>query len=230
VLVLRHCTLVPGLSLKPDGSPVSPGAPSLVIEHPFTTVVLEHCITGPLQVVDGAKVTIDDCIIDAGAPTTPAYGGLAAGTPGAALRIEASTVVGQVHAQRLERASDTIFHAARAATDPPTAAAVRAQRTQKGCVRFCWLPADSIAPRRHRCLPSDAHPGARPHFASLRYGQPAYMQLSASTHPAILRGASDEGEIGVMHALAQPRREDNLRVRLDEYLRYGLNAGLFHVT
>jgi hypothetical protein len=56
------------------------------------------------------------------------------------------------------------------------------------------------------------------------------MQLRASTHPALLRGASDEGEIGVMHALAQPQREDNLRTRLDEYLRHGLDAGLFHVT
>ena len=41
---------------------------------------------------------------------------------------------------------------------------------------------------------------------------------------------SDEGEIGVMHALARPQREANLRIRLDEYLRHGLRAGLFHAT
>jgi hypothetical protein len=229
-LILRHCTLVPGLSLQPDGSPTSPGTPSLVIEHPFAQIVLAHCITGPLNIADGAKVTIEDCIIDAGAPTSPAYMGLAANKPGPALKIENSTVIGKVHAQRIDRASDTIFFAGRATGDPPTSAPVRAQRTQRGCVRFCWLPVDSIAPRRHRCLPSDAFPTAWPHFAATRYGRPSYMQLRASTHPALLRGASDEGEIGVMHALSQPQREDNLRTRLDEYLRHGLDAGLFHVT
>jgi hypothetical protein len=36
--------------------------------------------------------------------------------------------------------------------------------------------------------------------------------------------------MGVMHALFQPQRETNLRIRLDEYLRFGLHAGLFYVT
>ena len=36
-------------ALNPDGSAVSPGAPSLVVEHPFAKVTLERCITGPLQ-------------------------------------------------------------------------------------------------------------------------------------------------------------------------------------
>ena len=118
---------------------------------------------------------------------------------------------------------------ARAAADP-WPATVWAQRTQQGCVRFCWLPTDSIVPRRHRCLPDAGHRDARPHFASLRYGHPAYMQLRASTAREIRHGASDEGEMGVMHALSQPQREANLRIRLDEYLRYGLDAGIFHVT
>jgi hypothetical protein len=42
--------------------------------------------------------------------------------------------------------------------------------------------------------------------------------------------AADGGEMGVMHALFQPQRETNLRIRLDEYLRFGLHAGLFYVT
>jgi hypothetical protein len=36
--------------------------------------------------------------------------------------------------------------------------------------------------------------------------------------------------MGVMHALFQPQRETNLRIRFDEYLRFGLHAGLFYVT
>ena len=57
-LVLRDCTLVPGLALNPDGSAASPGAPSLVVEHPFAKVTLERCITGPLQIVGDAEVTL----------------------------------------------------------------------------------------------------------------------------------------------------------------------------
>ena len=44
------------------------------------------------------------------------------------------------------------------------------------------------------------------------------------------RAPTTSGEIGVMHALYQPQRETNLRIRLDEYLRFGLHAGIFYVT
>jgi hypothetical protein len=56
------------------------------------------------------------------------------------------------------------------------------------------------------------------------------MQLRRATHPAIRTGASDESEMGATHELYQPQRETNLRVRLDEYLRYGLEAGFFYAT
>src|SRR6185369_14304921 len=49
-LVLRDCTLVPGRALGPDGSALAPGAPSLIVEHPFARITLERCISGPLQV------------------------------------------------------------------------------------------------------------------------------------------------------------------------------------
>lgn len=228
-LVLRHCTLVPGLSLLPDGSAAAPGVPSLVIAHPFATLRLEDCITGALRVVSGAEVEIAGSIVDAGAASAVAYAGLDGAAPGGSLHIHTSSVVGKLHARTIELASDTLFHAALAEGDD-WIAPVRAQRTQHGCVRFCWLPPDAIVPRRYRCLPDAARPEARPQFNSLRYGQAAYLQLRDGTHPALFRGASDEGEIGAMHALAQARREDNLHIRLDEYLRLGLRAGIFHAT
>jgi hypothetical protein len=69
-----------------------------------------------------------------------------------------------------------------------------------------------------------------PHFTSLRYGDPGYAQLRGATDRVIREGAEDEGEIGVMHPLYQPQRETNLRIRLDEYLRFGLHAGFFYAT
>ena len=34
--------------------------------------------------------------------------------------------------------------------------------------------------------------------------------------------------MGAFHFLYQPQRESDLRTRLDEYLRVGLEAGIFH--
>ena len=80
---------------------------------------------------------------------------------------------------------DGIGAEARAALAPADswAVPVRAERKQVGCVRFSWLPFNSILPRRHRCQP-DSNAAARhiaPRFTSLRYGTPAYGQLATST-------------------------------------------------
>jgi hypothetical protein len=50
------------------------------------------------------------------------------------------------------------------------------------------------------------------------------------TATEIREGADDEAEMGAFHELFEPQRETNLRVRLDEYLRFGLEAGIFYVT
>ena len=232
-LILRDCTLVPGLTLKTNGDAVSPGQPSLVIEHPFTTVRLERCITGPLRVVAESDVTVElvDCIVDGGSPDAVAYAGDAADTPGAAITLRECTVIGKVHARLVQLASNCIFFARLAAGDPPTAAPVRVERRQEGCIRFSFVPSGSITPRRHRCQPDADHPDdVLPHFTSLRYGDPGYCQLRGATSITIRQGAGDEGEMGVMHALFQPQRETNLRIRLDEYLRFGLHAGVLFAT
>ncbi len=70
----------------------------------------------------------------------------------------------------------------------------------------------------------------RPRFVSLRYGDPAYCQLSRWCAGEIRRGADDESEMGVFHDLYVPQREANLRARLDEYLRFGLEAGVLYAT
>ena len=52
-----------------------------------------------------------------------------------------------------------------------------------------------------------------------------------STNNASIRaGADDEAEMGAFHDLFQPQRESNLRTRLDEYVRFGLEAGIFFET
>ena len=91
------------------------------------------------------------------------------------------------------------------------------------------MPVGSITPRRFKCVP-DKDPEVRPHFTSLRYCDAGYCQLRRITDRSIREGASDGGEMGVLHPLMQPQREINLNLRLDEYLRFGLHAGIFYAT
>ena len=128
-------------------------------------------------------------------------------------------------------ASNTIFLARLAAGDG-WQFPVHVDQRQQGCVRFSFVPAGSRTPRRHKCQPASAADAARarPQFTSLRYGDPGYGQLSARCAAEIRAGADDESEMGAFHDLYQPQRETNLRVRLDEYLRFGLEAGIFYAS
>ena len=67
-------------------------------------------------------------------------------------------------------------------------------------------------------------------LTALRYGQPGYGQLRPDCPPEIWQGADDEAEMGVFHDLYWPQREANLRIRLEEYLRFGLEAGIFYAS
>ena len=134
-LVLRHCTLVPGLGLDARG-------PSLVIESAAARVELDSCIAGGLQVAGAAGVTISNSIIDATSETAVAYAG-AGDSPGGALRIMNSTVIGRVHTNFLELARNTIF-AARPIQDDSRPAPVLADRAELGSISHCYLPPGSI--------------------------------------------------------------------------------------
>jgi hypothetical protein len=46
----------------------------------------------------------------------------------------------------------------------------------------------------------------------------------------IRTGAEDQSEMGAMRDLYVPQREAHLRARLGEYLRFGLEAGIFYVS
>ena len=126
-----------------------------------------------------------------------------------------------MNAEVLELGSNTIF-----------LERVTARRKQEGCVRFSYLPLDSEVPRRHRCHPENESEAekVRPQFTSLRYGDPGYCQLGRWGAAEIRRGADDESEMGAFHGLFAPQREANLRTRLDEYLRFGLEAGILYAT
>ena len=69
-----------------------------------------------------------------------------------------------------------------------------------------------------------------PSFTSIHYGDPGYGQLHLSCPVEIRTGAEDGSEMGVFCHLKQPQRETNLRIRLEEYLPFGLDPGVIYVT
>jgi hypothetical protein len=210
-LILRHLTVVPGNTIT--------------IESPNTILEIHDSIVGSIISSDGAEVTIKNSIVDAVDQAEAAYSGVAPGEPGAPLRVENSTIIGTIHTLMMELASNTIFLAVAA---EPTVFPVNAERLQAGCVRFSYVPPGSRVPRMHRCQPGNT--GVRPVFTSLRYGDAGYCQLSPRTSVEITEGADDRAEMGAFHDLYQPQRVGNLRARLDEYLRFGLEAGIFFAS
>lgn len=222
-LTLRHCTLVPGTN------------PCLIVKSPNpasttnTRVEIDHCITGGIRTDEIVEVRISDSIVDATSEMLAAY----AGTDfyGGPLRITNSTVIGLVRTSILRLASNSIFLASIADADRKTLIApLLAEQRQEGCVRFSFLPDGARVPRRFYCQPENDASLIRPEFVSTRFGDPGYCQLSASCPPEIRAGADDESSMGAFHDSFEPQKEARLRTRLEEYLRFGLEAGIFYAT
>jgi len=164
-------------------------------------------------------------------------------SPGPPTALRRTTVFGAVHVRELSLASEVIF-----------TAPVMAQRRQAGCARFSYVPEESQTPQRYRCQPDLAltqraqelglaseedlplfertliGTRLRPSFTSVHYGDPGYAQLGLTTAEELRTGAEDGSEMGAFSHLKQPQREANLRIRLEEYLPFGLEAGLIYVT
>lgn len=189
---------------------------------------ITRCIVGILQLESAiSRLTLRDCLVVQEATASP---DVLIAAPKSDVEIDQTTVLGGTQVRVLE-ASNSIF-------DLP----VVAQRRQQGCVRFSYVPAGSRTPRRHRCQPDTAIDAAGkgadqaairrrvvPAFESRRYGDPDFGQLDLRTAEEIRHGADDGSEMGAYSFLKQPQREANLRGALDEYLRLGLEAGLFFV-
>lgn len=218
-LRIDHCTVV-----------MAPGAKKLTVASSSANngqlvVRVERSICGTINLPPSVKqLQVKESIIDGG-------GGPAIQAPGVRADLEASTFFGHVGAKMLE-AGNSIF------TQP-----VISKLRQAGCVRFCYVPEDSVTPRRYRCQPDlalkDVTDAAaqqsirsriNPSFTSNNYGQPGYAQLKLTVPSEITSGADDGAEMGAFCFLKQPQREANLRSSLDEYLRFGLEAGIFYVT
>jgi hypothetical protein len=224
-LVLTHCTIVPGLSLLPQGAPRFPGLSSLLADLPGLQVTLAKSIIGGMQVAALATASITDSIVDACDPTAVAYAAPDGSSGGGSLSLTGSTVVGKLHVSLITLISNSIVCAGLSPGDTWTAP-LWADRKQAGCVRFSYLPAGSVVPRQFACV-EPLEGVLAPVFYSLSYGSPGYAKLLPTTCSTIRRGADDGSEMGAFHFVMGPMRETDLRVRLQEYLPAGLEFGIY---
>ncbi len=243
-LNIKHCTLVPGLALDPDGNPLHPGSPSLQAADTNTSLEIEidSSITGLLRLPkDMVRLSIRDSILNGlnSAAIARVSTDVKTGPPAV---LERTTVFGNVLVKELILANEVIFNGE-----------VLSEKTQSGCIRFSFVSLTSKTPRRFRCQPDLAlHKYAKEHektvadltaderslvisrvvpgYTSVNYGHPAYCQLSYSCCDEIKTGSEVGSEIGVFRSLRQPQRASNLRIRLEEYLPFGLKPGLIYVT
>ncbi len=159
-------------------------------------------------------------------------GGPGGDQPAPPVVLENVTVFGACHFREITLASNVIFQGI-----------ARSDRRQEGCVRFSYITPGSRVPRRYRCQPdlaieniSDpileelARTRIRPSYTSARHGDPGYAQLAGDSACKIKTGAENESEMGAFNLLLQPQREANLRIRLEEYLPFGLEPGLIYLT
>jgi hypothetical protein len=245
-VVIRHCTLVPGWGLRHDCEPMRPAEPSLEVYATKVCVRVDHSIVGAIYALldevtgDPIRVDVADSIVDATSSTRQAIGGAVYPRGHIHLTLERTTVFGTVSAHSLALGENSIV-----------TGRVDVTRRQTGCLRFSYVPEGSRTPRRYACQPDGAEqaanataPGGRasdavlqsarvrvtPRFTSTRYGTPWYGQLSVNCAPEIVRGASDESEMGAFHDLYQPQRDANLAARLAEYTPASVESGVIHVT
>ncbi|MHC4084374.1 MAG: hypothetical protein ACYSWZ_00700 [Planctomycetota bacterium] len=244
-LQLHHCTLVPGHSLDENGNPVHPNSPSIQAADTNTSLEIEidSSIVGILRLPkEMPRLTLRDSILD-GLDTAAIARITTDNEAGPQTILERTTVFGEVFVKELLLANEVIF-----------TGEVSAEKTQVGCVRFSYVPQDSHTPRRFRCQPELALverarqlnlesvadlplneenmilARLKPAFTSIHYGHPAYCQLSYHCPEEIKTGAEDGSEMGTFRHLKQPQREVNLRIRLEEYLPFGLKPGFIYVT
>lgn len=212
-LNVTHCTLVP-----------DKGGVSVESKNNQLKLTVTRSICGPIVLSKSVPfLRVEDSIVDgAGAEAISA-----SSTP---VEIEKVTAFGPTHALKVE-AGNSIF-----------TGNLTVVRRQTGCVRFSYLPDGSKTPRRFRCQPDlaleDAKPADKstikarlvPSFTSELYGNYVYAQLSRTCAVEITAGADDGSEMGAFSFLRQPQRVSNLETSLNEYLRFGLEAGIIVVT
>jgi hypothetical protein len=228
-LLVRHCTIR------------SPGAAALAtaaVMHD-TEIAIDRSVVGRVNLdfaggVATGELVVSDSIVSADEANAAA---ISATSLDAHLRNV--TILGTSTFKSLE-ATNVIF-----------GEAVTVKRRQSGCVRFSWVPTGSAAPRRFRCQPdlaiaaaaaakapvplttaegATAALGVTPLLLDESLDEPTVGMLHPLTRDAIRLGGEGDTEMGAFSAAAEGLRLANLTSLFDDYVPFGLEAGVIDDT
>jgi hypothetical protein len=221
------CTLDPGsagdapnsLQQALDGRDLI--ATQLLIEGAVRELVIDRCITGPVQERAGGsvqKLLVRDSIVQA-------LGNESAITViNGEVDLSRCTLLGPAFVHRLE-ASECILDDV-----------VKVDDTQNGCVRFSAWASGSVIPRKYESV--EIAPRA-PLFTARVFGRPGYGQLLESVDTAILaggpgatisEGAEDGAEMGAFAREKNPIKRRSLAIKYEEFMPLGLVPVFIPVT
>jgi len=224
-------------------------SPCIVIEHSIVgsiQVNLDEVTRDPIQ------IRISDSIIDAtgadcDSPECEAIGAAGSAFAHAAATILRTSVIGRVLAHAIELSENSIFMGRvfvarrqrgcmRFCYVRPGSRTPRRYHCQPDLVdrvvaeeMLQEAQAAGQPPPPKEAIEAAQQPErdrVRPVFTSLRYGTPAYCQLSHACAAEIKRGADDGSEMGVFHGLYQPQRTALLIARLEEFTPAGADVGI----
>jgi hypothetical protein len=228
-VTLAALTLDPGEDVLTDGTtPQSvDGRPlrasTLWIEGAVEQLHIDRSIVGPIRIRGGgavAAVHVRDSIVQS-VRTAPATAPPAIDCGSGMVDLERVTVLGQIGARHIS-ASESILLGVAVAED-----------AQEGCVRFSTYTAGSVL---HQPYESVTVPEGAGIFASTRFGQPDFAQLSLLADREVLgegsirEGAQNGGEMGAFWREAYALKERGLRAKLDEFMPIGLTPVFVFVT
>ncbi|KHE93411.1 MAG: hypothetical protein SCABRO_00837 [Candidatus Scalindua brodae] len=257
MLRLIHTTLVPGRSLNEDGLPATTDPGVLVADNDTGVNINANfelhaafSIIGPIRMPEHAqKLYLLDCIVD-GVDSSAISATGSTDRPVPSTTIERTTIFGRSFYRSLELATEVIFIGL-VTTEERHKGCVRFSYVPYGSQtprRYRCQPDFEIAKaiRKAKDLAKDdgitlsssdldeisdkIREWLVPTFTAEDYGKPGYSQLRINVPVHIRTGAEDGSEMGAFCHLKQTQRETNLRIRLEEYLPFGLVPGIIYVT
>ncbi len=256
-LRLIHTTLVPGRGLNDEGLPLT-ADPSVVVaatsgaETVNTDFELHSAfsIIGPVRLPDHAeKIYLLDSIVDGIGQTAVSATGTTDQSAPAAV-IERTTIFGPSFFLSIELASEVIFtapvqaeqrhegcvrfsyvpHGSRTPRRYRCQPDLEAEETIRSAKDKAKEEGTTLDLSDLDAIRAEIRAWLTPTFASVEYGKPGYAQPRITAPAEIRTGAEDGSEMGAFSHLKQPQRETNLRIRLEEYLPFGLVPGFMFVT
>ena len=211
-VTLRYCTLDPG---GVDAVNATLPAVGLIVNGFVEELVIERCIL-PYIKVQGSGGFVQNMILNDSVVQAPASSVVAIDLPRVHLSMRRSTLIAA-------QMSDLVLKAEWLdASDCIVAGRAEVADGQNGCFRFSARAPQSKVPHPYESVLFDGVGGnLATLFASLRFGDAAYVSLAPVAPQALLRGAEQGLEMGAFNNRALSIKHDSLSIKTDEYLPFG---------